>query len=388
MQDDGQPKSEERPSIALIGSRGYPSYYGGFETLVRQLAPYLIDRGWDVYAYGRPGATRPEDPDRDPRVRTITTHGVESESLSTLSFGLTSSLDTMRRRPDLAFVMNVANGYFLPMLKLRGVPTVVNVDGIEWEREKWGSSAKRAFLTGARLTARFATSIVVDSTAIGDRWATEFGRQGETIAYGGSRPGELAPVDDLEPGRYALLVARFVPENTIEAFLHAAEELSAKWDVVLVGSSGYGGELDEWARRLDVSNPRIHWLGHIHDDNRLFSLWQNAGVYFHGHSVGGTNPALVQAMACGVPIVARDTIFNREVLGDAGQFVEPESVAIRDELDKTLSDPGRQQQMRAAALDRQLQHYTWEKVCGAYERHFRRVLENLESRRHPKESLK
>src|SRR3954452_20295516 len=124
--------SPRRPSVAIIGTRGYPSYYGGFETLVRTLGPYLADHGWDVTVYGRAGATRDDDPERHPGVRSVNTIGRESRSLSTLSYGLTSCFHSMARGPDVALVLNVANGYWLPLLKVGRVPVVLNVDGVEW----------------------------------------------------------------------------------------------------------------------------------------------------------------------------------------------------------------------------------------------------------------
>ncbi len=347
---------------------GYPSYYGGFETLVRVLAPYLVDQGWDVTVYGHAGSTKVDDPHADPRVRTLVTSGWESKSLSTLSYGLTSTARAARERPDVALIMNVANGYWLPLLKARGIPTALNVDGIEWERAKWGRLAKNTFRGGARMTALLADRLIFDSSAIAGRWSADFNRDGDFIPYGGTTPATLAPVEGLATGPYALMIARFVPENTVAEFFEAAERLSDKWDVVIVGSTGHGGEFDSAARRLADSSPRIHWLGHISDDNKLFALWQHAGVYFHGHSVGGTNPALVQAMACGAPIVARDTVYNREVLGDAGTFVDPDGAAIAKALDQTLSDPQRQTDLRNRAYRRQKANYTWEQVCNSYER--------------------
>src|SRR5262249_46026383 len=142
------------------------------------------------------------------------------------------------------------------------IPTVVNVDGIEWERDKWGQAAKTAFRTGARLTARFAGNLIFDSVEIGRRWSEDFNREGEFIPYGGSVPEAATNCVDWLPRRaYALMAARFVPENTVAEFFDAAEELSKRWDVVIVGTSGYGGELDERAERLAASNDRIHWLG-------------------------------------------------------------------------------------------------------------------------------
>ncbi|MDR5701476.1 glycosyltransferase [Agromyces aerolatus] len=355
------------PSVAIVGTRGYPSYYGGFETAVRKLAPYLVEQGWDVTVYGRPGATRSDDPSRDPRVHAIETRGVESKSLSTLSYGLTATGQTLRRRPDVALVMNVANGYFLPLLQMRGIPSLVNVDGIEWDRAKWGRLAKATFRGGAKMTARFATELVVDARAIGERWQAEFGRDGIFIPYGGDPSDDLPVEPGLTRGAYALVVARFVPENTIPEFFDAVDALGNETDVVIVGSSGYGGELDERARQLALTHPRVTWLGHVHDDTRLRSLWQHAGAYFHGHSVGGTNPALVQAMAVGAPIVARDTIYNREVLASGGLFVKPGAREIANGIRTLIADETLRLTLSADARERAAQYYSWPSVCAAYE---------------------
>lgn len=353
-------------SIAIIGTRGYPSFYGGFETAVRKLAPFLVDAGWDVTVYGRRVA-KVDQSQGDPRVRVIVTRGTDSKSISTLSYGLTASLNAARRRPDVAVVMNVANGYFLPLLKIRGIKTLVNVDGIEWDRAKWGRLAKLVFRGGARFTARFADELVFDSHEIGRRWREEFNRDGLFIPYGGEFEPELPLEEGLSRRGYVLVVARFVPENTIPEFVEAAAEISEHMPVVIVGSSGYGGELDERVRELSARNARVHWLGHISDDQRLHALWQNAAVYFHGHSVGGTNPTLVQAMALKSPVVARDTPYNREVLADAGHFCEPTPQAIRDAVVALAADRAEQERAAEAGYRRAEQLYTWDRVCGAYE---------------------
>ncbi|UVJ38741.1 glycosyltransferase [Arthrobacter sp. CJ23] len=354
-----------RRSVAIIGTRGYPSYYGGFETAVRRLAPYLAAKGWSVTVYGRPGATKPADPTRDKRIRTVETRGLETSSFSTLSFGFTAVLHALRTKPDVALVMNVANGFWLPLLRLRGIPTVVNVDGIEWERAKWGRLAKLVFRLGAKLTALNATELIADATAIASRWEHDFGRQSRFVPYGGDIPEDLPVEEGLSHRGYVLAVARFVPENTMEEFFEAAEVLAQKYPVVIVGSSGYGGELDARAAKLSADHAAVHWLGHISDDRRLHALWQHAGAYFHGHSVGGTNPALVQAMACGAPIVARDTVYNREVLADTGTFVQPNSLQISDELDAAMQ---RAHSVDVTAIvERAQSRYSWAGVCDGYE---------------------
>lgn len=354
-------------SVAIIGTRGYPSYYGGFETAVRKLAPYLVDAGWDVTVYGRPGAVSQDDPTLDPRVHSINTRGFETKQLSTLSYGLTSILAAGHNKYDVALVMNVANGFWLPLLKARGIPTVVNVDGIEWERAKWGKAARKMFRAGARFTATFANHLIADAKEIQRRWEDKTHRKLEFIPYGGDVPADLPVPYGVTPGGYALLVARFVPENSINEFIEAARIIAKTHDVVLVGTAGYEDPIEDRVRHLVDEEDRVTWLGHVSDDKFLHALWQHAGVYFHGHSVGGTNPALVQAMACSTPTVARDTPYNREVLNGAALLVEPHGTAIAEACLKVLNGPELRAELGLMAYTRSRSNYSWESVCSSYE---------------------
>jgi hypothetical protein len=179
-------RDQPRKSVAIIGTRGYPSFYGGFETLVRKLAPFLADRGWAVTVYCRPATTVGADQHPQNGIATVTTGGVDSKSLSTLTYGATSVFHATKQRPDVALVMNVANGYWLPLLRMRGIPTVVNVDGIEWQREKWSTLGKAVFKLGANLTARHGDSLIADSQQIGAFWEATFNRRSTFIPYGGN----------------------------------------------------------------------------------------------------------------------------------------------------------------------------------------------------------
>ncbi|WP_296604012.1 glycosyltransferase [Nocardioides sp.] len=357
------PHHRDTRTVAVIGTRGYPSFYGGFETAVRRIAPALADRGWCVRVYGRRAEvalTR-----GDPRVESVLTPGLDTVALSTLSYGFTAVLHALVRKPDVALVMNVANGFWLPLLRLRGIPTVVNVDGVEWERDKWSTLGKRMFRWGARLTARFADQLVFDAEAIGDHWRHELGRDGTFVPYGGDPEPALPVEPGLEAGRYVVLIARLVPENTVAAFLAAAPAIveQADVDVVVVGSAAADDPLQRTAEALAASHPRIHVLGHLSDDRRLHSLWQHAGVYFHGHTVGGTNPTLVQAMALGARIVARDTVYNREVLADTGVYCDGDAESIVRAVASALHDD-RPMGERAAA--RAARHYSWARVVDEY----------------------
>lgn len=317
---------------------------------------------------------RTDDPDRDPRVRSVPVWSMQTKSLSNLTSGLASTLLMLRRPPDVALVMSTAAGFWLPLLALRRVPTVVNTDGLEWERDKWGRAAKAVLYAGAWMTARFGDHLVFDARAIATYWHSRFHRDGHYIPYGGDPVPPTPPLDGLERGSYVLLVARFVPENTVGEFLAAARRLADDVPVLLVGSSGYGGPLDSAAGALAREHSNVRWLGHLADEATLNGLYANAGVYFHGHSVGGTNPSLVQAMAAGAPIVARDTVYNREVLGDSGIFCDPDPAAIESTIRSLLGDQAARERLARENQLRALDSFTWENVCEAYERVLRSAL--------------
>lgn len=352
--------------ISILGTRGFPSTYGGFETLIRHLAPFLQGAGHAVTVYDRtPDAPRSRVVDG---VRVVRSAGASGNATSTLSHGLTSALMTAADRPDVALIMNVANGFFLPALRARGIPTVLNVDGIEWERGKWSPLGRRVFRTGALATARWADVLVADSYAIAQRWRHDFGRESVFIPYGGD--GHVDGVDParvrslgLDPGGYVLVVARFVPENNVELMLEAGRRTGRP--VVVVGSNP-GSELD--ARlRAQHAPPAVHMLGHVADQDLLASLWAHCGVYLHGHSVGGTNPALVQAMGMGAPTIALDTVYNREVLGRDDMLAPGEVAEIASRAAALLGSPARRRDAAEWGRGRVADVYNWSDVCKAYE---------------------
>jgi glycosyltransferase involved in cell wall biosynthesis len=350
--------------ISILGTRGYPSTYGGFETLVRHLAPYLESHGHSVTVFDRTLDRRASV--LDDGVRVVRSRGLSGTASSTLTHGLSSTLMTARDRPDVALIMNVANGFFLPGLRVRGVPTVLNVDGVEWEREKWSPTGRRVFHAGAVCTARWADALISDSRAIAARWEKEFHRTSYFIPYGGDAD-EASPhhvIDlGLRPGGYALVVARLVPENNVLLMLEAAKASAP--EVVVVGSGASSAENDRIARH--ASDPRVRLLGHVADQSLLNSLWAHCGVYLHGHSVGGTNPALVQAMGLGAPVLALDTPYNREVLVDERMLVPRNGDAISGRVTEVLDSRAESQAMVDAARKRVNDVYNWTMVCAAYE---------------------
>jgi glycosyltransferase involved in cell wall biosynthesis len=356
--------------LAIIGSRGFPSTYGGYETLVRQLAPEWVSQGHEVSVYCRQRAERGRITSVE-GVRCIWTPGFDSKSWSTLSFGASSNVDAALRGYDAALVLNVANGFYLPLLKARGIPTVMNTDGIEWERGKWSKAAQKVFYRGAAMTARYADVLVADSQAIARIWQRLFDVSARFIPYG-APVLDGAPQDDrvrslgLAPRTYALVVARLIPENNVELTLDALELLDGtRPQAVIVGSANYPSPLEARLRELD-DRGQLKWLGHVHDQELLAQLWANCGVYVHGHSVGGTNPALLQALGAGAPTLALDTEFNQEVVEREEQLFPLDAATLASKLVTTLGDPVIQSRFvehgRAVVAER----YAWTDVSRAY----------------------
>ncbi|MGY1671004.1 glycosyltransferase [Geodermatophilus sp. SYSU D00710] len=356
--------------ISLIGSRGYPSTYGGFETLVRRLAPALVANGAHVTVYGRSHDLARRERHAD-GVWSVHTRGSQRSSFSTLTHGLTASAHTLADRADAALVLNVANGFYLPLLHAAGIPTAVNVDGLEWLRAKWGPLAKRTFRAGAILTARYADVIVADAKAIAAHWLSEYRRDSRFIPYGAD---VLPPLGHdriaaigLEPGSYVLAVARLVPENNVDLLLDAVGVSERRPPVVVVGSGTGMTSIELRLRALTATNSHVRWLGHISDQDLLNQLWQNCNLYVHGHSVGGTNPALLQALGAGAPTIALDTPYNREVLGADGVTYAHSTKDLATLIDDLYDDNRRRLKMMQSGYEIVARRYSWDEVINAYE---------------------
>jgi glycosyltransferase involved in cell wall biosynthesis len=354
--------------IAILGSRGFPSTYGGYETLVRHLARRFAQDGHDVTVYCR----APSEGRRQwmvEGVRCISTPGADTMSASTLSFGLTSHLHAATEAYDAALVLNIANGYFLPLLSARDIPTVLNTDGLEWKRGKWGPTARKVFYQGARMSARHADVLVSDSRAIAEIWYGEFGTRPRFIPYGGGM--DAAPGDarvkalGFRSGTYALAVARLIPENNVALTLDALAMTATHHPAIVVGSANYLSPIENRLRQLDHSGA-IRWLGHVSDQELLAQLWSNCGVYVHAHSVGGTNPALLQALGAGAPTLALDTPFNREVIERDDQLFPFDARQLAISIEHVLGDDQIQGAWAAHGRATVASRYTWQSVCDAY----------------------
>jgi glycosyltransferase involved in cell wall biosynthesis len=309
--------------IAMLGTRGVPAHYGGFETAVEEIGQRLVARGHEVTVYCRDSA----DAERRDYLgmRLVHLPSMKGKAVETLSHTALSAMHLLSHpRHDVAIVFNAANAPLLPLLRLRGTPVAVHVDGLEWRRAKWGRAGRRYYRQAESFAVRWADALIADAQGIADYYAQEFGAATELLTYGA--PIQVSPRSDrlaelgVSSKRYHLVVARFEQENHVEEIVSGYRHSRAELPLLVVGSAPYADAYTARVRQAAGSDPRIRMLGGVWDQDQLDQLYANCLTYLHGHSVGGTNPSLLRAMGAAADVIAFDVDFNREVLGEFGRY--------------------------------------------------------------------
>lgn len=356
----------KRLRIALVGTRGVPARYGGFETCAEEIGKRLVARGHRVVVYCRGGDAAETARTEFEGMELVHLPALKRRALETLSHTGLSAAHLFGHRVDAAIVFNAANSPWLPVLRMADIPVATHVDGLEWKRAKWGRLGKRYYRMAETLAVRWSDMLIADAAGIQDYYRTEFGVETRYLAYGApiihpaaDRLAEL----DLEAGRYHLAVARFEPENHIHLIVQGYVQSEAKYPLVVVGSAPYADAYTRYVHSL--GDDRVRFVGGVWDQELLDQLYGNASVCWHGHSVGGTNPSLLRAMGAGAAINAFDVNFNREVLGEAGEyFADPYCIpAMVDAAEGAGTDTRRRGEL-ARELARK---YDWDTVADGYE---------------------
>lgn len=368
----------------MVGTRGVPARYGGFETCVEEVGARLADAGHDVVVFCRTGPDDTRGTDADATGVDRPTHyrgmhlvhlpALPKRSLETLSHSALSVAYLLRHRVDAVLLFNAANAPLLPMLRARRIPVATHVDGLEWKRTKWGGVGKRYYRTAESLAVRWSDALIADADGIREYYAATFGAPSELISYGAPsiepRRPELLDGVGVTPRRYHLVVARFEPENHVDVIVEGYAASAASDPLVVVGSAPYAAEYTARIERL--ADERVRLLGGVWDQDLLDELYANASTYLHGHSVGGTNPSLLRAIGAGAATDAFDVSFNREVLGDAGRYWStPEDVTA---LVESAESDRAGTAARGQASRERAQGYQWDDVASRYERLCRRLV--------------
>jgi glycosyltransferase involved in cell wall biosynthesis len=348
----------------MLGSRGVPARYGGFETAAEEIGARLAAAGHEVLVYCRNPGQRLTT---YRGMRLINLPAIRTKTLETLSHTILSAIHaSSRARPEVAILFNPANALCLPMLRAAGTRTAVIFDGLDSNRAKWSRLGRGYFRFAESLSARLADEVVADSMAIAEYIRTKHGYRSTYIPYGAplvSPPADRLREVGLVPGQFHLVVARLEPENNVGMIVRGYVQANASMPLAIVGSAPYAG-----ASRSGIGDPGndgVRFLGAIWDQELLDQLYAHCASYVHGHSVGGTNPSLLRAMGAGAPIVAYDVVFNRETAGPAGRFFL-DSGGVAAAISENESDASAARNRGADGRRRAAELYVWDDVARRY----------------------
>ncbi len=370
----------ERPSILILGTRGIPASHGGFETFAERLALFLAGRGWKVSVYCQKEVERVSQ-----RVTTETWRGIELITVEVASKGPRATLEfdwqcvlDAARRPGVCLVLGYNGALFLTWLRLMRCKIITNMDGIEWRRPKWGPAARGWFWLNEWMAAWLSHRLVADHPAIADHLATRRPRSAiATIAYGGdpviAAPEEPIRALGLEPGKYLVSIARVEPDNNILPIVEAFRRRE-RGDIKLVVLGTLNDDIPYHRAVRQAAGSVVVLPGAIYDQAVVKALRFHARAYMHGHTVGGTNPSLVEALAAGNMVIAHDNRYNRWVAGEAAIYFS-DTDSLSERIDEASADDALAARCGKAARIRAREAFRWEDILLAYEKEALRQLD-------------
>ena len=361
--------------IAMLGTRGVPASYSGFETCVEQLGSRLVERGHEVTVYCRSHHVVYDQPTYK-GMRLVKLPTVKNKYLDTIVHSFLSSLHALGQGYDIVLYFIAGNSLVSWIPRLAGQTSILNVDGLDWKRAKWPPLAKRYIQFAERMATVLPNAFLTDSRVVQQFYRDTYHADSPYIAYGAELPIRPAGAQlaqwGLEARRYVLFVGRLVPENCADHLVQAFQALNTDMKCVIVGDAPYAAE---YITRLKaVRDPRIIFTGYCFGEG-YWELTSNAYLFVETSGVGGTHPALVEAMAFGNCVVAHDTAENQETIDEAGIVYDGASgaSALAPRLQQLLDDPALVAVYRQKAAARAAAYYSWEKVTDDYEALFKRL---------------
>ena len=359
--------------IAILGTRGIPANYGGFETFAEHLSTRLAARGHDVTVYCRAHYVSPRELEfQGVKLKVLPT--IRHKYFDTIVHTFLSALHAAPKRYDAALICNAANAPFAAILRLAGTPVALNVDGLEHKRKKWNSIARRYYLIAERLATILPTETVTDARVIQEYYRARYRTESTMIAYGAEverRPDPLVRRWRVEPNRYVLYVSRLEPENNAHLVIEAFKRVRTAHKLLIVGDAPYAREYINDLKARARRDRRIIFTGFVFGRDYR-ALQQNAYCYIHATEVGGTHPALLEAMGFGNCVLTLATPENIEAIGDAGIAYTDEN-DLAEKLQRVLRDGSLVHSYRNRAQARVLEYYDWDYVVDQYERLFAKM---------------
>ena len=363
-------------TLRILGTRGLPAAHGGFETFAEHLALYLVARGWRVVVYCQIDGSGPISHDTWQGVERVNITVARRGPAGTIQFDWIAVRHAARHaaRPatnqlDLCLTLGYNTAIFCAWLRLRGVPNIINMDGIEWRRAKWGWLTKAWFWANDWAGCWLGNHLVADHPEIAAHLRTRVrAAKISTIAYGADQLRDLSDSTvralGLLPGQYLTLIARAEPENSI---LEVVAGFSAKPRGVMLAVLGHYDPTNAYHRAVQAAaSDEVVFLGAIYDKTVVQALRLHCLAYVHGHQVGGTNPSLVEALGAGNAVIAHDNKFNRWVCGDQTAYFA-NAAEFASALDGLIANGAALGRMRQSSLARFKRGLTWDSVLQAYE---------------------
>lgn len=375
-----QHTTDRRPHLAILGIRGIPAAHGGFETFAERLALFLHEQGWKVTVYCQEDTQGPVFNDEWRGIHRVHIPCGDETAASTIRFDWRSIAHATRHKPDVALTLGYNTAVFCARLRLAGVPNVINMDGIEWQRDKWSGPAKGWLYLNEWAGSHLGTHLIADHPSIADHLARLVDRDKiSVIPYGAQEveTASTAPVEalGLEPGRYLTLIARPEIENSV---LEIVQGFSAEPRGLTLAVLGrYRPDESPYHRAvMQAASAEVRFLGPVYEPQVVSALRFHSLMYVHGHRVGGTNPSLVEALGAGNPVLAQRNRFNRWVAGPGAAYFEGVD-EVTAAFDMLLNQPDRLAEMAGASRARYRERFRWEPVLQRYEqvlwRHIRRA---------------
>jgi len=369
--------------IAILGTRGIPANYGGFETFAEHLSTRLVSRRHDVTVYCRAHYVSPRQIEfQGVRLKVLPT--IRHKYLDTVVHSFLSALHAMPVRYDAALICNAANAPFAPILRVAGTPVALNVDGLEHKRKKWNWIGRKYYLMAERLATILPTETITDAKVIQEYYLARHRAISTMIAYGAEierRPDPLVRRWRVEPNRYVLYVSRLEPENNAHLVIEAFKRVRTAHKLLIVGDAPYAREYINDLKARARRDKRIVFTGFVFGRDYR-TLQQNAYCYIHATEVGGTHPALLEAMGFGNCVLTLAAPENIEAIGDAGIAYADES-DLAEKLQRVLRDGSLVQAYRQRAQARVRDAYDWDYVVDQYEDLFARMAGLPLTRRRP-----
>lgn len=362
--------------ISVLGTRGIPANYSGFETAVERIGERLARKGYDIAVYCRTHNVTLEA-NTYKGMQLVKLPSINNKYLDTLSHTFLSLLHVLVHRPDLVHVYGLGNSAFLFPLRLLRRPLVISVDALDWQRKKWNRFAASFLRASAGVAVRLSDAYIVDSQEVAKYYIERYDKQPVYIAYGADMPQPTkgnGSVEEygLQPGKYILFVGRLVPEKGVHHLIRAFEMTDTDLQLAIVGDNAHDRTYVEYLKA--TNDPRIHFLGFVYGDGYQ-RLCNNAYLYVQPSDVEGTSPALLGAMGFGNCVLVSDIPENLETIGDTGfTFERSNPMSLKDKLEMLIGQPLLVREYGQSARARVESAYSWDRIAEDVERLYLSVL--------------